>query len=185
MKPAIVMIAAIDQETRLIGNKGKLIHRVKEDLQRFAGLTKRGIAVIMGRKTVESLPNGSLAGREIWALSGNSATRAIVDSERQGVRWVSRADVDSLIKNYDKQERRGHVIYVAGGEQVYREFMPVADALEITEIRQPGLRREGDAVFPVIDPEVWELTIFSPWYVSPSADNAEYRFLTYTRKEPK
>lgn len=182
MKPAIIMIAAVDHDTRLIGNKGKLIHRVKEDLQRFAGLTRRGLAVVMGRKTVESLPTGNLADREIWALTNNSATRAIVDANRPGVRWMSRKDVDALIEYYDKQERRGCVIYVAGGEQVYREFMPVADALEITEVRKAGFTAEGDAVFPDIDPEHWELATRTPWLYSESA-KSEYRFLTYTRKE--
>lgn len=181
MRPVIIMIAAVDADTRLIGNKGKLIHRVKEDLQRFASLTKRGIAVIMGRKTVESLPTGNLAEREIWGLTHNSVTRAMVDAGRQGVRWVSRDDVNTLIQYYDKASLRGQVIYVAGGEQVYREFMPVADVLEITEVKKEGFAAEGDAVFPDIDPEVWELTVHSPWYYSDSA-KSEYRFLTYTRK---
>lgn len=184
MRPVIIMIAAVDAETRLIGNKGKLIHRVKEDLQRFAALTKRGVAVIMGRKTVESLPNGSLAEREIWGLTHSAVTRSIVDAGRPGVRWVSREGVDSLIGYYDNQEKRGKVIYVAGGEAVYREFMPVADYLEITEIRKEGFAAVGDAVFPEIDPNVWELTIQTPW--ATSADGvSEYRYLTYARKELK
>lgn len=181
MRPAIIMIAAVDHETRLIGNKGKLVHRVKEDLQRFAALTKRGIAVVMGRKTVESLPNGTLPDREIWAMTRNPATRTVVELPTAGVRWVSRAGIDSLIAYYDNVEKRGRSIYIAGGEEVYREFMPIADYLEITEIKKDGFDANGDATFPEIDPDVWELTIQTPW--ARSVDGvSDYRYLTYTRK---
>ena len=44
-------------------------------------------------------------------------------------------------------------IMVIGGSDIFAATMPMADRLEITHVHAAP---DGDAVFPPIDPEVWQ-----------------------------
>ncbi|MEO9387189.1 dihydrofolate reductase [Chromobacterium phragmitis] len=186
---SFVMIAAVDAETGLIGAGNKLIHRVPEDLARFRELTKRAVLVLMGRKTFESLPGAEAAtqarrtplpGRNLAVLTeGPMKGDGYRTPQGDEVSFVSRESVDSIM-NWMERGGKQQTLYIAGGAQVYREMMPRADAIEITEIKKPGFQAVGDAYFPKIDPREWELSVRSPWYFSDAAQS-EYRFLTYTR----
>ncbi|MDE7141262.1 MAG: dihydrofolate reductase, partial [Muribaculaceae bacterium] len=58
----ITIIAAVTADRYAIGRRGDLVYHVSADLRRFKELTM-GHAIVMGRKTFESLPKGALPGR--------------------------------------------------------------------------------------------------------------------------
>jgi dihydrofolate reductase len=63
------------------------------------------------------------------------------------------------------------VVFVIGGEQIYRQAMAVADRLEITEV---DLEPEGDAWFPEIAAVDWEKM--------PKTEGTGFAFVTYRRR---
>ena len=109
-----------------IGYKGKLPWRFRTDLRRFAELTRgRGNnAVVMGRKTWESLPLHPLPGRDNYVLS------ATLESDQAYVFSSIETMTDYLkSKNYDE-------VWIIGGTSVYEAFMERVDKLYVTEIQK-------------------------------------------------
>ena len=126
-------IVAVSQNWA-IGRDGKLLFRLSEDLKHFRSLTEGG-TVIMGRKTLESLPGGrGLPNRRNIVLTGQrgfTAERAeIVHSPAEA---LLTADEDS---------------WVIGGESVYRMFLPLCDRVYMTRIAADG---SADAFFPDLE----------------------------------
>ncbi|MBU0667352.1 MAG: dihydrofolate reductase [Nanoarchaeota archaeon] len=152
----IILIAAI-AENNVIGKDGKLPWNIPEDLQRFQDLTS-GNAVIMGRKTYESIGK-PLKNRFNVVLSSNK------DYNPSGVTVCG--SLEEAISKCDSYND----IYILGGSKVYETALPIANKLELTKIFAPF---EGDTFFPTINFDEWEETnIFSESY---------YSFITYVRK---
>jgi dihydrofolate reductase len=140
----IVIIAAMDKK-KLIGNKGKLPWNFPADLKRFKELTT-GNTVVMGRKTFESIGK-PLPNRNNIVLSKDP------DYHAQGC--FNFMSVDSVIRYYKAhQSQLGH-LYVIGGSEIYNQFIPHADTMQITEIDRIF---RGDTHFPKIDWSEWEVT---------------------------
>ena len=113
----------------VIGRDGKLPWHLPADLKRFKALTM-GSAMVMGRKTFDSLP-GLLPGRRHIVLTrdpGWSAEGAeVVHSVEQAL------------------ELAGERISVIGGAEILAQFLPVADRIELTEVLADI---DGDTVMP-------------------------------------
>lgn len=124
----------------VIGKDNQLIWHLSDDLKRFKALTM-GHPIIMGRKTFESLPK-VLPGRVHYVLTGNPDYQAA-----EGVLLFH--DVKKLLAALPSGEN-----FVLGGEHMYRELLPYADTMYITEIEEDF---EGDAYFPDFDPSAWKL----------------------------
>ena len=124
----------------VIGKDNQLIWHLSDDLKRFKALTM-GHPIIMGRKTFESLPK-VLPGRVHYVLTGNPDYQAA-----EGVLLFH--DVKKLLAALPLGEN-----FVIGGEHMYRELLPYADTMYITEIEEDF---EGDAYFPDFDPSAWKL----------------------------
>lgn len=124
----------------VIGKDNRLIWHLSDDLKRFKTLTM-GHPIVMGRKTFESLPK-VLPGRVHYVLTGNPDYKA-----PEGVLLFH--DVKKLLATLPAGES-----FVIGGEHMYRELLPYADTLYITEIEEDF---EGDAYFPDFDPFCWKL----------------------------
>lgn len=155
----IIVSVGINDE---IGREGDLCWHISDDLKRFRQLTMGG-AVIMGRKTWESLPVKPLKGRLNIVVSRNAdiAEAAVARSLEEALRLA--------------EEKKTFII---GGESLYREAFPLADTLEITRIEAADPM--ADRFFPSISSEEWEQTEISPRQVSP--DGLPYRFITYRRR---
>lgn len=113
----------------VIGRDGTLPWHLPEDMAHFRALTT-GAAVLMGRRTWESLPPRfrPLPGRRNLVLSRTPQHGVETFPDlRQALAAVS-GDV-----------------WVIGGAAVYREALPLADRIEVTEIREPF---EGDTYAP-------------------------------------
>jgi dihydrofolate reductase len=143
----LVLLAAM-AENGVIGRDGGLPWRLRSELKHFRA-TSWGKPVVMGRRTYLALPPGSrpLPGRTNIVVSGNPdfhAAGAIVASDLE--RALAVAHGDAL--------RRGtREIIIAGGAQVYAQTLMAADEIVLTLVH---CRPEGDAVFPPIDPDLWQ-----------------------------
>jgi len=92
------------------------------DLKRFKELTK-GQALVMGRKTFDSLGNKPLKGREMLVL-----TTAAKPTPVKGCKFYKTVN-DLIEDNKDKD------LWVIGGTQIYNMFLPLADILYITVVK--------------------------------------------------
>ena len=135
----VSIIVAIAQNGT-IGDKNSLLWHIKEDM-RFFRTTTSGHAVIMGRKTFESLGSRPLPKR----------TNIVIT--RQDVMFEGALTAHSLeeaIRMADGDEE----IFVIGGAQIYAEALKVADRLYITRVEHDY---EGDTSFPEFDLSAWRL----------------------------
>jgi dihydrofolate reductase len=140
MIPQLSVIAAIARNGT-IGLDNTLPWRLPEDLKHFKALTM-GHHIIMGRKTYESLGR-LLPGRTTVIVSRNrdyAVSGAIVVGSLQQA--IQACDGDDEL-------------FVIGGAELYREALPVAGRLYLTEIDEDF---DGDAHFPVIDSSIWRET---------------------------
>ena len=159
------LIAAVDKNWG-IGYEGKLLVRIPADQKYFRQETT-GKVIVMGRKTLESFPQGQpLANR----------TNIILTSKKElGVRGIILANsVEAtleLLKDYEDDD-----IYIIGGETVYRQFLDYCDEALITKIDH---EYQADAFFPDLDREPgWRLEYDTE---EQTYFDLEYRFLKYKK----
>ena len=129
-----------------IGNGNKLLVSIPSDMK-FFRQTTTGKVVVMGRKTLESFPNGqSLKNRINIVLTGNK------DYTAKGAVIVhSQEELLDTLKQYDTED-----IYIIGGESVYRMMLPYCDTVFVTKIDRTF---QADTFFPNLDEmEEWEMT---------------------------
>ncbi len=191
------MIAAVDQN-RAIGAGGELLYSQREDLKRFKTLTK-GRAVILGRKTYQSLPGSKpLAERKHYILSQKGfvinneySESCIVCDNLKSLMDKLRTDIELKYLNSDESKldlvQDSHTIdldkikdinyipnvdaYVIGGDSVYSQFIDKSDILEITEILTAA--KNADSYFPYIDENCFSLIAESEVFTG-----IAYNFLT-------
>lgn len=135
--PRVTLIAAVARNG-VIGRNGAIPWRIPGDLARFKRITM-GHPVIMGRRTWESLGR-PLPGRRNIVISrtpGFAPTGAEVFT---GLAAALAACADAS------------EVFVIGGTEAYREALPLADRLVLTEIDADV---EGDAHFPPFDRGAW------------------------------
>ncbi len=123
----------------VIGKDGKLPWRLPEDMAHFVRTTK-GHAVIMGRKTWDSLPpkfrplpgrrNIVITRQPQWQAAGAQAARGLAEA---------------LALCGAEQEA-----WIIGGAEIYAQALPLADHAVVTEI---DASFEGDAYAPQFGPE--------------------------------
>jgi dihydrofolate reductase len=171
----LALIAAVARN-RVIGIDNRLPWRLPEDLRHFRETT-RGHAVIMGRKTWESLPENvrPLPGRQNIILSRQADYAARGLSPHA---WF----LPSLPAALEKlaAERPGMTeAFIIGGERLYTEALPLAHRLLLTEI---DLQTEGDAWFPVFSREEWRETRREKHV---SEQGIPFAFVRYERRKPK
>ncbi len=136
------LIVAMD-EAGAIGFKGKLPWRLSADLQRFRQLTM-GHHLIAGRKTYESIGR-PLPGREMIVITRDPEFRAsgctIAYSVEEALKVAALADESE--------------VFIIGGAELYRQTLPRADRLYLTEVQA---RVEADTFFPPFDRQAWQET---------------------------
>ena len=138
------VIAAVDRNWA-IGKNNKLLVSIPADMKFFRETTK-GKVVVMGRKTLESFPQGQpLKNRVNIVISGNK--------EYQVKGAVVVHSVEEAVEESRKYEGE---VYVIGGESIYRAMLPYCSTALITRIDHVY---EADTYFPNLDedPE-WKLT---------------------------
>lgn len=155
-----------------IGCGGDLLHRIPGDMA-FFRRTTRGKIVVMGRKTLNSLPGGRpLPDRKNIVLSRNPAFSA------PGVITVHSLDqLRQVLAPCNTDE-----VYVMGGGDIYDLLLPYCKTAYVTHYETPGLL-EPDAFFPDISamPE-WALAERSP---EEQEEETCYTFCRYVNSAPK
>ena len=128
----------------VIGKDNAMPWHLPEDMTHFKELT-RGCAVVMGRKTWDSLPARfrPLPGRTNIVITRQP------DWHENGVQRAS-----SLREALQLHEHHDGTIWVIGGAQIYAQALPLADELVVTEI---DAEVDGDAFAPAIGPEWHEV----------------------------
>ena len=124
----------------VIGHDGSLPWHLPADLKRFKALTM-GKAMIMGRKTFDSFP-APLPGRRHIVLTRDRRWQA------QGAE-VAHSVSEALALAGDS------AVAVIGGAEVYAQFMPLAEWIELTEVHA---KPEGDTQLPPLGPEWREVS---------------------------
>ena len=153
---------------RVIGRNNALPWRLKTDLARFQQLTM-GHWLLMGRKTFESIGR-PLPGRKTVVLSGRP------DYAPPGVLVAHSLDEAlSLAGREDPAEE----MFVAGGEQVYRQTIGRSRRLYLTLVNHDF---DGDAHFPEFEESRWAL-ISSEDHPADADNPYAFSFLTYDRKK--
>ena len=163
--PQITIIAAV-AENGAIGKNQQLLCHLPNDMKRFKELTT-GHAVVMGRKTFESHPNGALPNRKNVVLT----TMPEAD-------FVNCFPCDSMSDALELCENEKE-IFIIGGALVYRQALSKADKMYITKIHAEF--PDADAFFPVVDWSQWEETERQDFPADEKHQYA-YSFITYVRK---
>lgn len=192
----IVIIAAV-ASNGVIGHEGKIPWSIPADMKRFRNLTL-GHAVIMGRRTWESIPaqHRPLKGRRNIVVSesrfsgssrgGDPSTR-LVQQAGDDVWWVNSL-ATALVAAEDCLGRA----CVIGGARIYEHALPHADALELTHVCG---HFGGDTSFPYLYSgwaDAWIAGPPSPW-LRVSADTApsdplasnNCQWLRFEREKPR
>lgn len=126
----ISMVAAMTKN-RVIGKDNQMPWHLPADLKHFKQVTL-GKPVVMGRKTFESIGR-LLPGRRNVVISRSTPADA------KGAEWVTSLEqAFRLVQQHDE-------VMVIGGAEIYRQCLPLAQRLYLTEI---DLSTEGDAYFP-------------------------------------
>jgi len=161
----ISIIVAVSEDWG-IGKDNELLWHISEDLKRFKKLTS-GNAVIMGKKTWESLPRRPLPGRKNIVLT-DDPNESIENS-------VTAYSIDDALDKCGPAEE----IFIIGGGSIYRQFMPIADRLFITHVHK---KAPADIFFPEIDRSVWEI-IEKEEFKTDESNNIHYTYTIYERRK--
>jgi dihydrofolate reductase len=145
----ITLIAAMGRN-RAIGLDNGLPWHISEDLRRFRRLTM-GHVLILGRKTFESIGSRPLIGRSLVVVSRRSRRET---ETQKGVEWAGSVEEALALAKRISEAGGCDEIFVAGGAEIYRQTLPVADRLHLTLIEEDF---PGDAYFPEYDPAQWTL----------------------------
>ncbi len=161
----IVLIAAMARN-RIIGRNNQLIWHIPSDLKHFKKLTT-GQIVVMGRKTFQSI------GRPLPNRINVVITRS-PHFRPDGIH-VFHSLTEALESFRDR-----HLIYIAGGAEVYRQALPLAHQMELTLIDHDY---EGDATFPEWDENQWEIVQSTTSIDKDGEIEVPLTFMTLLRKD--
>ena len=159
-------IAAVDVNWA-IGNKNRLLTSIPAVMKFFREKTM-GHVVVMGRKTLESFPNGlPLKNRVNIVLTANRSYRV-----KDAIIVHTKEELLEELKKYDSNE-----LYVIGGGSIYEMLIPYCDTAYITKIDHAYA---ADTYFPNLDQmDDWEMTEVSE---EQTCFDLEYVFAKYERK---
>lgn len=155
----VTIIAAL-AENRVIGREGALPWHLPADLAHFRAVTS-GHPLIVGRRTWESIGR-PLPGRTLIVVSRQPGYRA------DGC--LVAGDLESALQ-LAAAAPGGDEVFVAGGAELYRQALPLADRLLLTLV--PG-SPAGDRFFPQL-PADFQLLRSTPLKGAPGCEVDEWR----------
>ena len=149
-----------------IGKNNELLVQIPNDMKMFRSTTI-GNVVVMGRKTLESFPNGKpLPKRTNIVLTKNKNYAA-----KGAIVVHSKEELLEELKKYPEED-----IFVIGGESIYRMLLPYCTTAYVT---RTDYAYDADTYFPNLDelPE-WKLVEESE---EETYFDIEYRFTKYEK----
>ncbi len=160
--PMLSIIAAVAKD-RAIGFENKLIYWLPNDLKRFKALTT-GHTIVMGRNTFLSLPKGALPNRRNIVLSR---------SQKEFPGCETYSSLKEALQHCAPDEE----IYIIGGASVYKQALPIADRLCLTEIDDTP--EQADTFFPPYDE--WQ-EVSREEHEKDERHSFRYAFVDYVRE---
>ena len=154
-----------------IGKNGDLLVHIKDDMKRFRELTEHHV-VIMGRKTLESLPGGKpLTNRTNIVMTRN------MNYHPDGCIVVHNIDdiKNEILNNFNSKD-----IFVIGGGEIYNLLLPLCDTVYMTYLDKIY---GADTFFPFLPNDEWSLEnedISDIFY--DEENDVQYNFMTYRRR---
>ncbi len=139
------LIVAVDQNWA-IGKNNDLLVKIPMD-QKFFRETTTGKVVVMGRKTLESFPNGlPLKNRTNIVLTTNQNYTV-----KDAIVVHSMDELHEELKKYKSED-----IFIIGGEKIYEQLLDECDVAHVTKIEYAY---DADAYFPNLDERAdWQVT---------------------------
>ena len=159
-------IVAVDKNWA-IGNKGKLLVSIPNDMKMFREETT-GKVVVLGRKTLATFPGGRpLKNRTNIVLTTD------VNFEAPDATVVhSINELLEELKKYNSED-----VYIIGGDSVYKQMIDYCDVCHVTKIDHAY---EADTYFPNLEKmDDWELSVETE---EMTYFDLEYTFQKWTRK---
>ncbi|MDO4611494.1 MAG: dihydrofolate reductase [Candidatus Saccharibacteria bacterium] len=155
------IIAAVGEKLEL-GNKGGLVFNIREDMKFFKDTTM-GHAVLMGLNTFNSIGR-ALPGRKNFVVSKTNEdlpdnVEVILDLEK------------FIVENRDTEEE----IFVIGGGMIYRQLLPHAKVLYLTEVEATA---EADVFFPEFNKADYLAEVLK----ESSEGDLKFRFVKYVKR---
>lgn len=165
----VSIIAAI-ADNYAIGKNNQLLWHLPDDLKRFKQLTT-GHAIVMGKRTFESFPNGALPNRK----------NIVLTSIPEG-NYNKYFEATSLRDALDLCEKESEV-FIIGGASVFKQAltMPEVSTMYITWVHHEF---NGDAYFPKFNEKVWKL-VRSEEHPADEKHAYPFTFCEYVRKNKK
>ncbi|MFB2586165.1 dihydrofolate reductase [Herbiconiux liukaitaii] len=177
-------VALVWAEARggVIGQGGGIPWHLPEDLAHFKELTT-GSAVVMGRKTWDSLPE------RIRPLPGRTN---VVVTRQAGWAAEGAETAGSVEEALEAHGSEGRTVWVIGGGEIYRQALPFADRVEVTEV---DVEVDGDTMAPDVGAGTgdgdgtgggagWSRVVTPAEGWNESRSGIRYRFVTLTREQP-
>lgn len=170
----IAAITCVDKNWG-IGYQGKLLAKIPEDMKFFHEKTK-GNAVVMGRKTYDSLPNNKrplpnrfnhIISREVselnWRRNKDGSTSYTLEAMKVLLKTIQMYTFEKLAD-----------VFVIGGGQIYKELLPFCEKVFVTEI---------DHAFENVDTYFPNLKELPDWYLTKIGKEKEHNGLKYRFNE--
>ncbi|MBS6645112.1 MAG: dihydrofolate reductase [Clostridiaceae bacterium] len=152
------VIVAVDKNWA-IGNKGQLLTAIPADQKLFREETM-GKVVVMGRKTLESLPGGQpLYGRTNIVLTHDKNYKV-----KGAVVCHSLEETLEELKKYASED-----VFICGGQGIYEQFLPYCNVAHVTYI---DYSYEADTYFPNLETD-------PNWVVAAESDEQTYFDICY------
>ena len=155
----VVHVVAVDQQ-HCIGRDNQMAWHIPADFKHFREITQGGV-VVMGRKTFESIV--SIIGKPLPDRTNIILTRQADYRAPDGVFVYT--SLDKILEDFKDKE-----LWSIGGGEIYKETLPYADKLFLTEVHQAV---PGDAFFPEFDK--------NSWHETEREDKDGYSFVTYQK----
>ena len=162
-----ISIVAAVADNYAIGKGNKLPWHLPADLKHFRELTT-GHAVVMGKRTFESLPNGPLPNRRNVVLTS-------VMSEGVNEGYFEADSLEDAFYLCEKEEK----VFIVGGAAVYRQSLEIADSLYITWVHHEF---SADIYFPEVDFSKWD-EVSRQDMTADEKNPYPYSFVHYKRKK--
>lgn len=158
----IILIAAVSKD-KVIGKQGGIPWKIKEDLSFFKEKTLNS-PIIMGRATYNSI------GRPLPNRLNIVMTRSAKNTE--GVTEVTSVEKAIEAASINRDSSR---VYIIGGQNIYKEFLPIAHRMIITEVDL--YIKDGDTFFPE-----WNISEWKEQSRDQREENGtRFSFVEYTR----
>ena len=159
------MILSADQNWG-IGHNNALLVSIPADMKRFREKTM-GKVVVMGRKTLESLPGGAaLEGRRNIVLTSDMNYKV-----KNAIFVHNLEELMEELKKYPQED-----IFIIGGASLYEQMLPYCKTAHVTKI---DFAFQADAYAPNLDQmQEWKLMDESD---EQTYFNLEYCWMTYER----